>query len=255
MEVVDVKYIGSNDQYQTYAPSDVSLINTVLITGNYGAPNDYIEYFIKDLGGTVLNSNYYATQYSLNGSVVNPITGTTTQLYLDPESDAKTAGYNRGIVNVKYNFFAKQLLSAPDPLQNFWIKEISTSRAEIKVARQDLSNTQLQNAFIAFNAVLAADPYYPSFYLNFGADIQLIAVNAVYVEEEGNGYIIFKLYEPLPTQFDLKSTFWVVTQVADSAEFNVSVNVTPETVTDTVPVKGPNFKVTVKDKVGQTTPY
>ena len=255
MEVVDVKYIGSNDQYQTYAPSDVSLINTVLITGNYGAPNDYIEYFIKDLGGTVLNSNYYATQYSLNSSVVNPITGTTTQLYLDPESDAKTAGYNRGIVNVKYNFFAKQLLSAPDPLQNFWIKEISTSRAEIKVARQDLSNTQLQNAFIAFNAVLAADPYYPSFYLNFGADIQLIAVNAVYVEEEGNGYIIFKLYEPLPTQFDLKSTFWVVTQVADSAEFNVSVNVTPETVTDTVPVKGPNFKVTVKDKVGQTTPY
>ena len=123
MEVVDVKYIGSNDQYQTYAPSDVSLINTVLITGNYGASNDYIEYFIKDLSGAVLNSNYYATQYSLNGSVVNPITSTTTQLFLDPETDARTAGYNRGIVNVKYNFFAKQLLSAPDPIQNFWIKE------------------------------------------------------------------------------------------------------------------------------------
>ena len=255
MEVVDVKYIGSNDQYQTYAPSDVSLINTVLVTGNYGAPNDYIEYFIKDLGGSVLSSNYYATQYQLNSSVVDPITGTTTQLYLDPETDAKSAGYNRGVVNVKYNFFAKQLVSAPDPTQNFWIKEISTTRTEIKVARQDLSNTQLSNAFNEFNAALSANPYYPTFYLNFGADIQIIGVNAVYVEEEGSGYIIFKLYEPLPTQFDVKSIFWVVTQVAESAEFNVSINVTPETITDTVPAKGPNFKVNVKDKVGQTTPY
>ena len=255
MEVVDVKYIGSNDQYQTYAPSDVSLINTVLVTGNYGAPNDYIEYFIKDLGGAVLSSNYYATQYQLDNSIVDPITGTTTQLYLDPETDAKTAGYNRGVVNVKYNFFAKQLISAPDPTQNFWIKEISTTRTEIKVARQDLSNTQLSNAFNEFNATLSANPYYPTFYLNFGADIQIIGVNAVYVEEEGSGYVIFKLYEPLPTQFDVKSTFWVVTQVAEPAEFNVSINVTPETITDTVPAKGPNFKVNVKNKVGQTTPY
>ena len=50
MELVDVRYIGSNDQYQTYSPQDIALINTNTITGKYGAPNDYIEYFIKDLG-------------------------------------------------------------------------------------------------------------------------------------------------------------------------------------------------------------
>jgi hypothetical protein len=255
MEVVDVTYIGSDNQYQTYTPADVSLINTVTITGTYGASNDYIEYFIKDLAGTVLSSNYYTTQYSLQNSVVNSTTGTTTQLYLDPETDAKSAGYNRGVVNLKYNFFAKQLLSAPNPAQNFWIKEISTSRTEIKVARQDLSNTQLANSFAEFNAILSADAYYPTFYLNFGADIQIIGVNAVYVEEGGVGYIIFKLYEPLPTQFDIKSTFWVVTQVADSAEFNVSINVTPEAVLDTIQARGPNFKVSIEDKVSQTTPY
>ena len=111
MEIVDVRYIGSNDQYQTYAPADVSLINTIVVTGTYGSPDDYIEYFIKDLSGTVLSSNYYATQYNLNSSPVDPVTGTTTQLYLDPETDARLAGYNRGIVDIKYNFFAKQLLS------------------------------------------------------------------------------------------------------------------------------------------------
>jgi len=255
MELVDVRYIGSDDQYQTYAPSDVALISVNTIAGNYGAPNDYIEYFIKDLSNTVLNANYYATQYELNDSVVDPITGTTTQLYLDPEKDARNLGYDRGIVNVKYNFFAKQLASAPATSTNFWIKEISTSRTEIKAARQDLSNTALSDAFIAFNAILSADAYYPTFYLNFGADIQLIGVNAVYVEEDGVGYVIFKLYEPLPIQFDLKSTFWVVTQVAEPAEFNVTVNVAPEAIVDSIPIKGPNFKVSINDKVSQTTPY
>ena len=93
MEIVDVRYVGSNDQYQTYAPSDVSLINTALITANYGGQFDYIEYFIKDLSGTVLSSNYYATQYNI-GSEVDPVTGTTTQLFLDPEKDASAVKYD-----------------------------------------------------------------------------------------------------------------------------------------------------------------
>ena len=255
MELVDVRYIGSDDQYQTYSPQDTELISTSTINGNYGAPNDYIEYFIKDLGNTILASNYNATQYQLNNAVVNPITGTTTQLSLDPETDVRAAGYGRGVTNIKYNFFTKHLLSSPSTTNRFWIKEISYSRTEIKVARQDLANSELLSAFNGFNNVLSADTYYPTFYLNFGFDVQIIGVNAVYVEEEGNAYIIFKLYEPLPIEYDIKSTFWVVTQVAESAEFNVSINILAEAVIDSTAIKGPNFKVTIKDKVGQTTPY
>ena len=255
MEIVDVSYIGSEDQYQSYTPQDVALINTTFINGNYGNVGDYIEYFIKDLNGTVINANYYTTQYQLDDSIVDPITGTTTQLYLDPEKDARDLGYDRGVFNVKYNFFSAQLLSLPDPASHFWIKEISTSGLEIKTARQDLSNTELQNTFTSFNNTLSADAYYPTFYLNFGADVQLIGVNAVYVEEESVGYVIFKLYEPLPSQFTTKSTFWVVTPVADPAEFNVSINVLAEAAVDSQRIKGPNFKVSINDKVGQTTPY
>ena len=254
MEVVNINYLGSDGQYQNYSPSDIALINTSLITPNFGTPADYIEYFIKDEAGVVLGSNYYASRYEI-GSDISPIAGTTNVLYLDPEKDVKAEGFNRGVVNVKYNFLTKWLLSSPDPVQNFWIKEISTTRTEIKVARQDLSNTQLANAFGEFNTALAADNYYPNFYLNFGADVLVIAVNAVYVEENGVGYVIFKLYEPLPLQFDTKSTFWVVTEVANPAEFNVSINVTPTAVQDSTQLKGPNFKVSIKDKVGQTTPF
>ena len=254
MENVDIRYIGSNGQYQTYSSQDISLINTALITANFGRPNDYIEYFIKDLGGNVLDSNYNASQYNI-GNLVDPITGTTAQLFLDPEADAKFSGFNRGTFNLKYNFFSRQLLSAPIPSQNFWIKEISTSRTEIKVARQDLSNSQLAQTFGEFEAILSSDIYYPTFYLNFGDDIQIIGVNAVYVEEDGIGYIIFKLYDTLPVQFDLRSTFWVVTPVANPAEFNVTINVTPEAILDTSRIKGPNFKVSITERIGQTTPY
>ena len=197
MEIVDVSYIGSENQYQTYSPSDVSLITTALLTAKFGGSGDYIEYFVKDLSGEVLTSNYYTEQYKLGGSV-DPITGQVTQIILDPEADARASGYNRGTVNLKYNFLATQLVSSPDPAKNFWIKEISTSRTEIKAARQDLSNTLLSDAFNVFNAVLSGDAYYPTFYLNFGLDDLIIGVNAVYVEEGDNGYVIFKLYEPLP---------------------------------------------------------
>jgi len=254
METVDVRYIGSNGQYQTYSPQDVALINTALVTANFGGPNDYIEYFIKDLAGNVLESVYNSTQYSI-GSIVDPITGTTSQLNLNPEEDARASGFNRGIFNLKYNFFTRQLLSGPIPSLNFWIQEISPSRTEIKTARQDLSNTQLAEAFGGFNALLSSDAYFPTFYLNFGNDIQIIGINAVYVEEDGTGYVIFKLYDPLPEQFDLKTTFWVVTPVANPAEFNVSISITPDAVLDKFRIKGPNFKVSITDRIGQTTPY
>ena len=254
MEIVKVAYLGSDGQYQTYMPSDLSLINKTNIVVNFGNPNDYIEYFIKDQANEILSSNYYDTNYKI-GSVIDPVTNTTNTLYIDPEADARRSGYNRGIVNLKYNFFRKYLLSTPDPSQNFWIKEISTSRTEIKAARQDLSNGQLQQTFNDFSNALAADAYFPDFYLNFGADIQLIAVNAVYVEEGGIGYIIFKLYEELPAEFDVKSTFWVVDNIADPAEFNVSIEVEPETILDSTPIRGPNYKVAVNDAVAQTTEY
>lgn len=253
MEVVDVRYLGSDGQYQEYSPSDLALINRAIINTSFGGPDDYIEYFIKDEAGEVLSSNYFSTQYELGE--IDPVTGVTTTIYVNPEEDAKSQGYNRGIVNVKYNFFRKYLLSSPLPEQNFWIAEISPSRTEIKVARQDLSNEQLFNAFAIFDATLASDAYYPDFYLNFGLDRLVIAVNALYLEEGTDSFILFKLYEPLPDEFDLKSTFWVTTDVADPAEYNVSINVEPEIAQDFRSIKGPNFKVAINDSVDQTTPY
>jgi len=254
METVDITYLGSNDQYQQYNNTDLALVNKSFITPSFGGPTDYIEFFIKDLAGSVVGSNYNITDYNI-GSTVNPKNNTTSELNLDPEADVRAQGFNRGSVNAKYNFFRKLIASGPDPRQNFWIKEISRSRTEIKAARQDLSNLELSTAFNEFNGILGTDAYYPDFLLDFGLDIQIIAVNAVYVEEDGQGYVIFKLYEPLPTTFDIKAAFWAVFQVAEPAEFNVTINVTPDLLPTSAPLRGPNYKVSITDKVSKTTPY
>ena len=254
-DIVQIQYIGSNGSYQDYSSTDVSLISNTNITPVFGNPGDYIEYFIKDINGNVLSSNYYNSNYSI-GSEVGPTNGTTSKITLDPETDVRNAGYDRGSTIVKYNFLTTQIASAPNPTQNFWIEQISNSRTEIKVTRQDLSTTDLSNAFNQFNSLLSVNNFYPDFYLNFGQDKQVIAVNAVFVEDNnGDGHIIFKLYEPLPSEFNIKDTFWVVTKIADPAEFSVTINAEPESTQNTNLLRGPNYKVDIKKTISQVTPY
>ena len=123
MEIVDIIYTGKGEQFQTYSPQDTALISTVPINGIFSSQGDYIECYIKDLNGEVLDVNYNVTDYTI-GSVVNPDNGTTGQLFLDPKKDAGLLGYTRGIFDVKYNFFRTHLASSPIAGTTFWIKEI-----------------------------------------------------------------------------------------------------------------------------------
>ena len=254
METVNVTYLGSTDQFQQYSDADLALVNKSFITPSFGGPTDYIEFFVKDIGGQVIGSDYFFADYTI-GMNTNPQNDSTSEIFLDPEKDVRTQGFNRGSVNTKYSFFRKLMASGPDPSQNFFIKEVSTSRTEIKAARQNLGNTELATAFNEFNGVLGSSAYYPDFLLNFGIDVQIIAVNAVYVEEEGQGYVLFKLYEPLPSDYDLKSTFWVVSQIASPVEYNVTINVSSTELPTSLPLRGPNYKVNITDRISKTTPY
>lgn len=252
MELVNVNYLGTSNEYQMYSEQDKSLINKVFITTTFGQSTDYIEYFIYDLNNEIVGRNYNAKTYSL-GADKSPVTGQANSLYLDPELDARDNGFNRGSVMVKYNFFRQVLDSGPG--RSFWIKQISTSRTEIKVARQDLANNELSTAFDLFNGSLSANNYYPDFYLNFGNDVEVIGINAVYLEEDGTSYILFKLYEPLPLDYDTKSQFWVVQKTAESAKFQVDIQTEAEVTVSQFQLRGPNYDIAINQRAAQTTGY
>jgi len=250
METVTIDLLSSQAEYQQYKPADTSLINTATIAPPFGASTDYIEYFIYDTNGDLLVSEYYDTNYTPVNP--DPATGNYTALQIDPQADVASHGYDRGSVDISYNFFRNLFQSSYT--NQFWIKQISGTRTELKVCRQDLSNQQLQQAFTDFENQAASRAYYSDFYLNFGNNEVLIGVNVAYALDGDQGCLLLKLYEPLSAGIDLKSTFWLVEQLGDSVKYQVIVEIPASAPPPSNSLKGPNFNLNIAQRVGQSTP-
>ena len=143
-EIVNIIYTGEGRESQEYNEKDASLITTSLINTKFGDPNDSIEYFIYDTTGTLLDSVYNASNYTPSPSV-NPITNLYNSITLDPKNDLAANGYNRGTLNIQYNFLRNLFNSSYGVF--YWIKEVSLSRTELKLSSQNLSNTQIIDGF------------------------------------------------------------------------------------------------------------
>ncbi len=252
MELVNITYSGEGKQPVELTPLDQQLVTSNFINASFGADGDYIELFIYDQQNTLIDSDYDAFDYYpflLN----NPQNNTYSALTLDPEKDLRNRGYNRGNLTVQYNFY-KKLFNSQFGTQ-YWIKEISQTRKELKLASQVLSDAVIREGFAQYQAYIATKNYYPIFYLNFGNNIVLTANNVALTEDEEGTYLLIRLYEPLPTEFDIKSQLWIVDKVAESVSFNVDIQVEVDPQQDINGLRGPNYNVNVNTKNGQTTPY
>lgn len=252
MEKVSIQYSGPGFAQQTYSQEDNRLVASNFVTSNFGDTSDYIEFFIYDANNNLVDYTYDAKDYYPNansGTVANRF----SSLNLDPESDLKARGYNRGSLNIQYNFLRKLFNSNYGTF--YWIKEISTSRTELKVSSQVLSDTVIKNAFSQYQSYAVSKNYFPDFYLNFGSNELIIANNVAYVEDADGANLLIKLYEPLPDAYDLKSQLWFVDKVAESVSFNVDIQTIAETTVSGNSLRGPNFKIAVNNKTTQTTPY
>jgi len=252
MELVNITYSGEGKQPVELTPLDKSLVTSNFINSIFGANGDYIELFIYDQLGQLIDFDYDAFDYYpylLN----NPKNDTYSALTLEPEKDLRNRGFNRGNLNIQYNFY-KKLFNSQFGTQ-YWIKEISQTRREIKLASQVLSDAVIREGFSEYQAYIATKNYYPIFYLNFGSNQIITANNVALTEDEEGSYLLIKLYEPLPTEFDIKSQLWIVDKVAESVSFNVDIQVEVDPQQDINGLRGPNFNVNVNTKNGQTTPY
>jgi hypothetical protein len=92
--------------------------------------------------------------------------------------------------------------------------------------------------------------FYPDFLLNFGSNRTVIANN---IQLDGNTVLI-KLYDPLPPQFGVKSTLWVVEEVANATAYNVTFGEQILEEEDTsIQLKGPNLNLNLKDQINNST--
>jgi len=252
MELVNITYSGEGKQPVELTSQDQQLVTSNFINSNFGATNDYMELFIYDETGQLLTQDYDAFDYYpyLQN---NPQNNTFSSLTLEPEKDLKNRGFNRGNLNIQYNFYTKLFNSQFGTF--YWIKEISDSRTELKLASQALPNSVIRDGFAQYQAYISTKNYYPVFYLNFGNNNLVTANNVAYTEDEQGGYLLIKLYEPLPTQYDVKTQLWLVDKVAESVSFNVDIQVEVDPQQDINALRGPNYNVRINSKNGQTTPY
>lgn len=252
MELVNITYAGEGFQSQDLTPLDKQLVISNFINSQFGAPEDYLELYIYDENNNLLDFDYDAFDY-YPYLTSNPQNNTYSSLTLDPEKDLKNRGYNRGNLNIQYNFYKRLFNSAFG--NYYWIKEISTSRTELKLASQTISDDSILNGFSQYQSYISTKNYYPIFYLNFGNNQTIIANNVSYTEDEDGSYLLIKLYEPLDVDFDVKSQLWIIDKVAESVSYNVTITVEAEDTNEINKLRGPNFSVRINDKNGQSTPY
>ena len=237
---------------QDYSTQDVNLLNEYEIVRNFGADQDVIEYYVYSADNTLIGANYNYKNY--NTQQTSESSSLYDTIYLDPVQDAKDAGYDIGEYNVNYFFYRNLFLSSFET--RFYLKEISQDRTEIKISTNELSYNALGTSYLNYIASKQGKSFYSDFILNFGDNKTLIGVNSLLdTVDEIEPSIFIKLYEPLPSGYNIKDTLWVVEQVSDPYSFNVNIEFTADNVEEKVYLRGPNTNIDLNLKTNSTTEY
>ncbi len=244
-------------EIQFYSDQDLSLLSTEPSPSTFNPTINYVEYTVQspDKSYTLTNHNFTDYQVVSDTVSVGSEFFTTYEINLDPEKNLLNAGFFQGSYNVIYNFFNNELNSSFEN-PNYFIKSLSADRTEVRLASNILSNFEIESLVNLFKRRSNDLTYFQDFYLNFG-DNELVIANNILLDKTNNQYeVLINLYEPLPPQFDLKNTLWVVTKTADSLAFNVRFEPVPVTPRLTNPtLKGPNLNLPLKDRVNNSTNY
>jgi len=278
----NIKIIGNilNTTIVTrYSSDDVNLIASQEVKNNFGGKNDYIEFYVYDIGGNLLSTNYNYLDYKLptnigltpgtntqpnttgniqtsNVGVDSTLASSTGSLYpiieIDPVTDLQNLGYSSGEFNVRYNFFQNKISDYSN--RALYVKEISSDRTEIRLASTILSDSDIESTVNSIINEINNSTYYIDNLLNFGNGEQYVAVN-VALNKASSGYeVLFKMYEPLPQNIQLKSALWVVHEKVDPYIFDINLDkliLAPSAPT----LRGPNFDISIPDQGTIATSY
>jgi len=236
---------------QNYMSQDIVLI-TSFDVNTFLSSSSYIEFFIYDNNQNILSSDYNFSQYTiLNNGQSAGSNNIVSQIEIDPETILIDSGYDQGTYITYFNFFNKQIGSE---LQQLYISEISSDRTEIRLDSTSLPDADIVEQTTNFIQLRESSSYFVDFYLNFSDNVLSIANNIQLDNQDPtNPTILIKLYEPLPEQFDINSQLWIITILDEPLAYQVTFPDIPIIITDTVPVKGPNFNLNLKDKVNNST--
>ena len=230
-------------EYQEYSEQDQELISEQVIDTEFSQSTDYIEYYVytpeRDQlfpsSATVPLQSYQVRE----GDVV-----------LDPKRDLFDLGYIDGDFIILYEFYRNRLGSNIN--RNYFINRISGDRTEIGVKSNVIDSDETIRQFESFQQYRETSEYFVDFLINFGNNQTVIANNLELNAVEGDEVEIFiRLLDPLPPDFGLKDTLWVVEEVSEPQAYALEIPLDEVEAEEGPQLQGPNFNIDVTQQVGK----
>lgn len=278
----NIKIVGniiSTTTVSRYSNKDKSLIPSSKINEDFGGKTDYIEFYIYDAAGNLLSTNYNYLNYKLptstgltpgtntqpnstgnipteNTGITSTLASTSGSIYpiieIDPVQDLQDIGYSSGEFNTRYNLFTNVLSNSVD--KALFIKEISPDRTELRLGSVTLTNDEIESTVTKMIDEINNSSYYIDYLLNFGNNIQILAIN-IALNKAPEGYeVLFKLYEPLPVEIQNKMILWIVEEKTTPYVFDINLDklVIPA---PAAILRGPNFDIPIPNQGTVSTVY
>ena len=224
----------SRDDRQNYTDS-VNLgpeISTKTLSTTFGREEDYVELHIKNTADQLIYSEVNFQDYQLEDS--------NKSIIINPEKVLSDRGYTSGeyILNI-HPFRDKVFHSSAFPFQ---IKEISTSRREIKSISPTITNSLFDKAIINFILEVESSSYFKEFMLNFSGGVLVSGINLLLNKDPLKHELILKTLNPLPTNIVKNSKFKIVEEVSDPITININLGL-PPLIDNSIKLMGPNFQI------------
>ena len=233
-------------EYQEYSQEDNQLISASILDTVFSSSSDYIEYYAYDE-----NKNLIYPQPPVKAVSIQSYRVLEGDTLLYPAEDLENYGFVQGKYFSTYNFYRTKLGS--NITINYYISEISSDRTELRLKSNAIPNDIVVSSSMEFITQRKEADYFVDFLLNFGNDQQVIANNiSLDTESEENASILIKLYEPLPSTFQVKSTLWVVEEISAPQAYNVQFPQINFDQDDFTYISGPNYSLNVKNETGES---
>lgn len=244
---------NSIDGFEQFSQADKNLIGTFEVNNLFDSSKNLAELHILSLSDTLLESHYNYSNYKLLGNAQSAGKSGASILSIDPIGDSKLYGYQYGGVKLLYHFLNDLYTNTKERIP-FYIESISPDRTELRLQSLDLTSDDIKSYTQAIKDRLISQSYFNEFRLNFDNNDLFIGINIDVIESNGNSYVAVKLYEPLPTTYDLKSTTYINEVISDSVVFEVDSIPVPEVITAPT-LRSPNFNLDVVDHSVVPTGY
>jgi hypothetical protein len=232
--------------------SSSELVTTKNLIRNFGSLEDYVEMHIEDPLGEYLFSVSPFTNYRIPGTYQPSESPTIQDLEFSPDVDLKNLGIQNGDYVITYNVLRPKIITNSN--LNFFIKEISPDRTELRIVTNNISEEEFkENSFLFINE-FQNQPFFKEFYLNFGKNQLIPAVNIALDLNPNSVSILVKLLNPLSTQYDVNALLGIVDQISNPQSFRATLTIDP--IPAVFPtLRGPNFGLDLDDVRVGPTPY